>query len=140
MSEGIIYLKKIGSEVYAYGDQASVEASEKQYRTGRLCDREVTAEEWEAAGGVARVVNGEIVLGLPADIIRERQEEAIRNARYLRLRACDKMSNMHWEDLTGKQKQEWRDYRRALLDITDQEGFPWGGDIEKAPWPVQPEC
>lgn len=140
MSAGTVYLKKVRNEVYAYGDYASVAAAEEEYKTGRLYDKEVTVEEWVASGAVARIVNGEIVLGLPADVVREKQEETIRYERYLRLRQCDKMSNMHWEDLTEPQRQEWRDYRHALLDVPQQEGFPWNGDIEKAPWPVEPEC
>jgi len=34
------------------------------------------------------------------------------------------MNPMRWELLSEEKKQEWRDYRQALLDIPQQEGFP----------------
>jgi hypothetical protein len=40
---------------------------------------------------------------------------------------------LRWGDLTESQQQAWKDYRRALLDITKQEGFPH--DIT---WPTSP--
>jgi hypothetical protein len=36
----------------------------------------------------------------------------------------DSMNPMRWELLSEEKKQEWRDYRQALLDIPQQEGFP----------------
>jgi hypothetical protein len=41
---------------------------------------------------------------------------------------------LRWADLTPEQQQAWSNYRRELLDITDQLGFP--NDII---WPVKPE-
>ena len=55
------------------------------------------------------------------------------------LTACDKVSPMRWNAMTEAQRQAWTDYRQALLDIPQRPGFPWGGDVEKAPWPVKPE-
>lgn len=43
------------------------------------------------------------------------------------------MNALRWGDLTEEQRQEVASYRRALLDITDQEGFPL--DVT---WPVPP--
>lgn len=40
---------------------------------------------------------------------------------------------LRWGDLTETQKQAWADYRRALLDITQQEGFP-----HNVIWPTTP--
>lgn len=45
------------------------------------------------------------------------------------------MSPMRWNTLSDVDKQKWNDYRQALLDVPQQEGFPWGGDINKVPWP-----
>ena len=42
---------------------------------------------------------------------------------------------MRWMDMTEDEKKKWIEYRQALLDITEQEGFPWNGDINAAPWP-----
>lgn len=41
---------------------------------------------------------------------------------------------LRWEELTAEKQQEWRDFRQALLDITDQEGYP-----HNIVWPTQPE-
>ena len=136
---GLIYLKISKDEVNAYGDLQSLVDAEAEQKTGRLFDYSVTLEEWDNAGNEARVVNGKLVLGMPEDVILARQEEVIRSERYLRLRQCDKMSPMRWNSLTDEQKQAWADYRQALLDVPQQEGFPWGGDPEKVPWPVKPE-
>jgi hypothetical protein len=43
------------------------------------------------------------------------------------------MNALRWGDLTEEQRQEVAAYRRALLDITDQPGFPLG-----IVWPEQP--
>ena len=36
----------------------------------------------------------------------------------------DSMNPMRWETLSENEKQAWRDYRQALLDVPQQEGFP----------------
>ena len=38
-----------------------------------------------------------------------------------------------WADLTPDQQQEWADYRRALLDVPQQSGFPTA-----VAWPTRP--
>lgn len=100
----------------------------------------VTEADWAANGSLCRLVDGKIVLGKPADQITEEAEAAIRSERDRLLRACDKISPMRWNVMTDEQKLAWADYRQALLDIPQQDGFPWDGDIAKAPWPVKPEA
>ena len=136
---GLIYLKISKNEVNAYGDMESLVDAEAEQKTGRLFDYSITPEEWATADYTARVVDGKLFLGLPQEAVLARQKEAIRNERNIRLRKCDKMSPMHWNALTDTQKQEWTDYRIALLNVPQQEGFPWGGDIDKVPWPVEPD-
>ena len=41
---------------------------------------------------------------------------------------------LRWADLSAEQQQAWSDYRRALLDITAQSGFP-----HDVVWPVAPQ-
>lgn len=41
---------------------------------------------------------------------------------------------LRWADLTAEKQAEWASYRRALLDITSQAGFP-----HNVAWPVKPE-
>lgn len=47
--------------------------------------------------------------------------------------------NAVWNATTDEEKKAWTEYRIALLNIPQQEGFPWGGDSEKVPWPKIPE-
>lgn len=41
---------------------------------------------------------------------------------------------LRWADLTAEKQAEWAAYRRALLDITAQSGFP-----HSVVWPVAPQ-
>lgn len=41
---------------------------------------------------------------------------------------------LRWADLTAEQQAAWAVYRTALLDITDQAGFP-----HNVTWPTKPE-
>ena len=41
---------------------------------------------------------------------------------------------LRWADLTSDQQAAWTQYRRALLDITAQTGFP-----NEVVWPTKPE-
>lgn len=54
----------------------------------------------------------------------------------LLMRVVDRIvSNpLRWADLTSEQQQSWANYRRTLLDITDQVGFP-----NTIIWPTKPE-
>lgn len=40
---------------------------------------------------------------------------------------------LRWADMTTEQQNAWAAYRRALLDITDQSGFP-----HNVTWPTKP--
>ena len=44
------------------------------------------------------------------------------------------MSGPRWEAMSEEQKQVYRDYRHALLNITDQPTFP-----DSVVWPPKPE-
>ena len=41
---------------------------------------------------------------------------------------------LRWADMTPEAQQAWADYRRALLDVPQQAGFP-----NAVAWPTQPE-
>jgi len=41
---------------------------------------------------------------------------------------------LYWDSFTSEKKEEWRNYRQALLDVPEQSGFP--NDIT---WPTKPE-
>jgi hypothetical protein len=42
-------------------------------------------------------------------------------------------NTLRWADMTPEAQQAWADYRRALLDVPQQAGFP--NDVA---WPLQP--
>jgi hypothetical protein len=46
----------------------------------------------------------------------------------------DSVNPMRWEAMTDIQKDAWRAYRQALLDVPQQEGFPM-----TIVWPIAPE-
>ena len=43
-------------------------------------------------------------------------------------------NNLRWVDMTSEKQAEWAAYRTALLDITEQAGFP-----NTITWPTKPE-
>jgi hypothetical protein len=54
---------------------------------------------------------------------------------YLRSYVDEVVSNpLRWTELTSDQQAEWASYRRDLLDITAQSGFP-----QDVTWPTKPE-
>lgn len=42
-------------------------------------------------------------------------------------------NTLRWAALTAEQQQAWADYRQALLDVPQQEGFPYSVE-----WPTKP--
>lgn len=79
-----------------------------------------------------RVENGALV-----DIPRTAEDDLrdLRRERDKRLKAyVDTMNPARWETMTEAQREAWRVYRQALLDITDTTENP------KTPvWPARPE-
>lgn len=60
-----------------------------------------------------------------------REARARRNT--LLKEVVDSVNPMRWEALTDIQKDAWRAYRQALLDVPQQEGFP-----NNIVWPEAP--
>lgn len=58
----------------------------------------------------------------------------IRNKRNeILARNVDSMNPIRWESMSAEKKAEWEKYRLALLDIPQQEGFPFN-----VTWPTKP--
>lgn len=58
----------------------------------------------------------------------------VRQERDFRLRTqIDTLNPLRWEPMSEAQKEAWKVYRQALLDVPQQEGFPWSVE-----WPVAP--
>lgn len=134
MTDEIFYLKiEEDGEISCFIDKETMKANGGEY------DATCTREEWENGGCYAYVKNGEIVIGKTDEMKKAELEQTFRDARYIRLRECDKISPMRWEAMSEQQKQAWRDYRQALLDITDLPGFPWDGPHNCKYWPKKPD-
>lgn len=134
-----IYLKILSDgTVRAIADKATVNAPVEYGGGGGSYDMEISTETWTENECIARVRDGRIFLGKTQDEKQAEWEAAIRAERDRRLRLCDKMSPMRWNVLTEEERATWAAYRQALLDIPEQEGFPWGGVVEDAPWPEIP--
>jgi hypothetical protein len=46
----------------------------------------------------------------------------------------DNINPIRWDEFNDSEKLAWKEYRQALLDVPQQEGFPWN-----IIWPTQPE-
>lgn len=71
------------------------------------------------------------------DMRPKETEESVRSYRsWLLKEEVDAIAGnaLRWGALTTDQQQAWADYRQALLDVPQQEGFP-----ETITWPTKPE-
>ena len=63
--------------------------------------------------------------------------EKLRSMRDSKLTSCD-WTVLPDSPFSSEKKKEWKEYRQALRDITEQEGSPWDGG-DSVPWPKEPE-
>ncbi len=133
-----VYLKIINGKVLAYDLETCTEV-EEEFKTGKLYDMVVDEKTWEDNGAQARLVDGNIVLGPDPKMVEEMNKVNVRKIRDKKLERCDRISPMRWADMTEEKRMEWIAYRRALLDIPQQKGFPWSGKPDEIPWPQRPE-
>lgn len=45
----------------------------------------------------------------------------------------DRINPMRWQDMTEAQKNTWINYRKALLDLPQQAGYPWNIVLPEQP-------
>lgn len=117
----MIYLWKSNGGVLFFAD-----ADEAKRHCGlENPDMTVTDEEFEAAGGIARVIDGKIFLGLTkAEKLEQAQKEVREKRDRILSEKVDKMQGvLRWADLTDAQREAWTAYRKALLDIPQQKVF-----------------
>lgn len=66
--------------------------------------------------------------------------QRVRAERDRRLRASDPAVLPDYPHPDDASKQVWLDYRQALRDLTERDGFPWTGpDGPDTPWPEIPK-
>lgn len=79
--------------------------------------------------------NPEMLVDLEAIELETLEKQARFRRDSLLKEVVDSMNPMRWEAMTELQKDAWRAYRQALLDVPQQEGFP-----EDIIWPNIPEA
>ena len=102
---------------------------------------EITDEYWqELLDGQShgkQIVSNEVgypILADPPAPTIEELEQGVRTKRDNLLKeTVDSVNSMRWEALSEVQKDAWRVYRQALLDVPQQEGFP-----NNVIWPTKP--
>lgn len=70
--------------------------------------------------------------------IRAERDHRIDDTQWLVSRHAEQVAGGIAPSLTAEQYQELLTYRQALRDLPSQDGFPWGGDIDAAPFPLLP--
>lgn len=77
------------------------------------------------------------VTDLSEDQVKDRWDAKAREVRQLRDSRLntdvDPINAVRWAAMTADEQQAWETYRKALLDIPQQAGFPWN-----VTWPVMP--
>jgi hypothetical protein len=126
----MIYLIKKNGLVIPHTDLEAMEALDGISTP----DMTITEAEWEAAEGLARIIDGKIVLGkTDAEKRAEKEAEVKAKRDGILLETVDRVNGLWWEAMPEEQKETWRNYRQALLDIPGQEGYP-----DTVAWPEAP--
>lgn len=100
------------NEVYAYED----EYVPSNKSLVRMTEQEVSEH-----------LNAQVVHIDPTDVVRRNRDKLLNES-------IDNLSPVYWEAINTAKKDEWIKYRQALLDITNQNGFP-----SNVVWPIKPE-
>lgn len=72
------------------------------------------------------------------DLKREKfdaEAARVRSLRDMKLKDLDSfvMNPLRWMELSEDERQALAEYRRKLLDVTDQEGFPFDVELPEMP-------
>lgn len=94
---------------------------------GCVCEK----REFDPRDGV--IVGGKFVLRQPSPPTVEQKWEAVRQKRNRIFAATvDRINPLRWDDMPTKDRIAWKEYRRALQDITTQ------ADPDNIVWPTPP--
>lgn len=131
----MVYLFKKGENVLFFADLSEA----KRTHGLETPDMTITDAEFEQANGLVRIIDDEIFIGkTDAEKLTEARQSVRDKRDRILNNVVDKMQGvLRWSDLTEAKQTEWTAYRKALLDIPEQEIF--STDPLKVEWPEQPE-
>lgn len=131
----MIYLFRNDNEVLFFADLDEA----KRTHNLKTPDMTITNEDFENADGLVRIIDNEIFIGKTASEKLDEAQQKVREKRDRILNnVVDKMQGvLRWSDLTEAKQTEWTAYRKALLDIPEQEIFKT--NPSSVEFPVQPE-
>ena len=101
------------------------------------CNPDDNGAEFDASELYYRITTTEQVPKMPQSEIDKEVSAFVRQRRNLILvdEVDPIISNpLRWSDLSQEQQQAWINYREALLDLPEQEGFP-----HEVEWPEAPQ-
>jgi|WetSurMetagenome_2_1015567.scaffolds.fasta_scaffold46181_3 hypothetical protein len=101
-------------------------------------DMTITEEEFDAAGGLVRLIEGKIFLGkTDAEKLAEAQQTVRDNRNKILVDVVDPVQKiLVWNDMTEAEQTEWKAYRTALLNVSEQDIF--STDPDSVVWPTMP--
>jgi hypothetical protein len=101
-------------------------------------DKTVTDEEWDSAGCLARIIDGTIFLGkTDAEKLAEAQQTVRNKRNKILVDVVDPVQKiLVWNDMTEAEQTEWKAYRTALLNVSEQDIF--STDPDSVVWPAMP--
>lgn len=155
----MIYIVQMEEQLRVVGDIVTLAQATGMTETSlQNCSREklpesvkyvFTNEEWEGYDCLARIVDGNIVLGKTAEEKNSQFFAQLRAMRNAKLYEVDKkVAQLERERrmLTDIEKEKnvtllsaWDAYAQALCDLPAQPGAPWDGGGPETPWPEMPE-
>lgn len=112
------YVDAQGNYLGGYGDGAEPPEGSKKVPVA-------PSHGWQSWDGTAWYFKDEVA----AEMVRDQRDDILKNV-------VDPIAAnpLRWNDLTVEKQEEWAVYRKKLLDVPQQPGFP-----HKVDWPVKPE-
>ncbi|MFA5658738.1 MAG: phage tail assembly chaperone [Oscillospiraceae bacterium] len=131
----MIYVFKKGEQVVWH---TSLDAA-KEMDGVTQPDTTVSESDFYAAGGLIRLIDGEIVIGkTDAEKLAEAQQTVRDKRNRLLEKTVDPMQKvLVWNSMSEEEQKKWTAYRQALLDVPEQKIFKT--KPEKVVWPDIPE-
>ena len=108
--------------------KTDVTGYEMVYSDGKI------VQEWQTRSRTIDEFTEMLSLDIEPVILKQARDEAREERNSLLRSDVDTINPMRWENLTDSEKEAWRTYRQAVLDVPAQTNFPW-----EITWPGKPE-